>query len=224
MIKVIKVIVAEPNQMVRLGIRSVLEKHGGFAIVGEPTSAKALCASFLEVPHDVVLAELGLLQRLGSAPLGDLREARPASRMLVHSYEADSDFGVQACRFGALGYLSSDCSTDDLCAAIAHVAAGRPYITRLLGEQLATSACFQASNLPNAALSRRELMVFKMLAIGLNVNDVARQLGQSAAIVHGYKTQIMAKMDLPDACLLVRHAVSQSVAHGVGRQLLPLPV
>jgi DNA-binding NarL/FixJ family response regulator len=216
---VIKIVVAEPNQMLRMGIRSVLEKNPEYVISDEVVNADQLRATFLEVPHDVVLVELGLLQEIGSTALRELRQARPDSKMLVHSYEIDTDFGANASRFGAIGYLANDCSSSDLCAAVAKVAAGEPYITRTLGEQLAMSVCFRASNLPYAPLNRRELQVFKMLAIGLKASDIATHLGKSVDVIYGYKRQIMAKMNLPDASELVRHAIAQSVLKGLTKPL-----
>ena len=220
----IKIIVAEPNKVLRMGIRSVLERNPEYAISDEVVNADQLCSTFLEVPHDVVLVELGLLRQIGSAALRDLRQARPGSRILVHSYEVDTDFGASASRFGAIGYLANDCSSSDLCAAVANVAAGQPYITRTLGEQLAMAVCFRASNLPYAPLNRRELQVFKMLSIGLKASDIATQLGKSVDVIYAYKREIMAKMNLPDASELVRHAISQSVLKGLTRPLEIYPL
>lgn len=210
----INIIVAEPNQMLRLGIRSVLERRADFSINEEVETADQLRAVFLDVPHDVVVVEQGILQRIGSAALRELLAARPASRILVHSYEIDPDFGANAARFGATGYLANDCTSSDLCAAVARVAAGQPFITRTLGEQVAAAACFRASNLPYASLNRRERQVFKMLSIGLQARDIARHMGKSVDAIYAYKARIAAKMALPGASDLVRHAISQSVLNG----------
>lgn len=200
--------------MLRLGIRSVLEQQAEFSICEEVVSAEQLRSVFLDVPHDVVLVELGLLRQIGSAALRELRQARPTSRTLVHSYEIDTDFGANAARFGATGYLANDCTTSDLCAAVARVAAGLPYITQTLGEQLAAAVCFRASNLPYADLNRRELRIFKMLSIGLHPAAIAKHLGKSVDAIYAYQRQIVAKMNLPGTSELVQHAISQSVLWG----------
>lgn len=210
----INIIVAEPNQMLRLGMRSVLEKRADFSISEEVVNADQLRSVFLDVPHDVVLVELGILRQIGSAALRELLQAKPGSRILVHSYEIDTDFGANAARFGAAGYLANDCTSSDLCTAVAQVAAGQPYITRTLGEQVAAAACFRASNRPYAALTRRELQVFKMLSIGLQPSAIARHMGKSVDTIYAYKTRIAAKMQLPGASELVQHAISQSVLNG----------
>lgn len=208
----INVIVAEPNVVLRTGIRAVLERHEEIAIAGEALTAKELCCAILDLPHEVVFAEMGLLTAIGSAALRELRRARPASRFLVHSYEKDTDFGAQAFRFGATGYVANDCSASDLCAAILNVAAGTPYISASLGDDLAAAVCFRAANMASASLSARERRVFKMLAIGLTDVDIARQMRQPLPAVDAYKMRIMAKMEMQECSELVRHAISQSLS------------
>lgn len=208
----INVIVAEPNVVLRTGIRAVLERHEEIAIASEALTAKELCCAILDLPHEVVFAEMGLLTSIGSRALRELRRVRPASRFLVHSYEKDTDFGAQAFRFGATGYVANDCSASDLCAAILNVAAGAPYISASLGDDLAAAVCFRAANMACAPLSARERRVFKMLAIGLTDVDVARQLRAPLPAVDACKMRIMAKLEMTDCSELVRHAISQSLS------------
>jgi DNA-binding NarL/FixJ family response regulator len=208
---VINVIVAESNVILRTGIRSVLERHASIAVAAEALTADQFRTAFLEVPHDVVIVEMDLLKSIGSTALRELRRARPASRILVHSYEKDAGFGAEAFKFGVTGYVANDCSSTDLCAAVASVAAGQPFITASLGDDLAKAVCFRASNLAYAPLNKRELLVFKMLAIGLDERSVARQMGKSLATIGAYRRQIMAKMEVPGCSELTRHAISQAL-------------
>ena len=208
----IDVIVAEPNIVLRTGIKAVLERDESISVACEVLTADQLCKAFLEVPHDVVIVEMDLLKSIGSAALRELRQARPASRILVHSYEKDPGFGAEAFRFGATGYVANDCSSMDLCAAVASVAAGQPFITASLGDDLAKAVCFRATNRAHANLNKRELQVFKMLAIGLDDRSVARQMGKSLATIEAYRKQIMAKMEVPGCSELTRHAISQTLS------------
>jgi len=209
---VINVIVAEPNVILRAGIRSVLERHASIAVAAEALTADQFRTAFLEVPHDVVIVEMDLLKSVGSAAMWELRRARPASRILVHSYEKDPAFGAEAFRFGVTGYITNDCSSMDLTAAVTSVAAGRPFITPLLGDDVAKAVCFRATNQAHASLSKRELQVFKMLAIGLDDRSVATQMGKSLDTIDTYRKQIMAKMELPGCSELTRHAISQTLS------------
>jgi len=169
-----------------------------------------LLAAVRDVRHDVALIGLGLLRAVGVAPFREVRRIRPDYRILVHSYEWDPDFGLEAARFGVSGYFSHECSAADLRAAVVDVAAGKPFITRSLGAEVATAACFRAAVLQHASLTARERRVSVMLAMGISVRGIAAQLDIRAEDVVAYKWRIMAKMVVPGACELVRHAIAQT--------------
>ncbi|KGF83252.1 hypothetical protein IA69_00035 [Massilia sp. JS1662] len=156
---------------------------------------------------DVVLVGLGLLRHVGA---GAFRAAGGACRVIVHSYEWDRDFGTEASRFGAAGYLSHDCTREDLCAAVLDVAAGGQFATRDTRVVLAEAACFRASACPRTAFSARERQVFRMLAIGLRVHQIATQLGISLQDAVECKWRVAAKIDVTAAGELVRYAVAQT--------------
>jgi DNA-binding NarL/FixJ family response regulator len=191
-------------------MEAVLEQMTGVAIVAEVADAEQLLAAIRHVRHDVMVVGLGLLREVGVAPFRERRRSDPDYRILVHSYEWDPGFGVEASGYGVSGYFSHECSADDLRAGVVEVAAGKPFITLSLGAALATAACFRADSLPHASLSPRERDIFKMLAIGVNLRGIAAQLGLSVQDVVDCKWRIMAKMNVPRAGELVRHAIDQS--------------
>jgi len=206
----VDVIVAEPNPLLRVGLQAVLARHEDIHLVAEVTDETALVSEAQATPHDVMLAGLGMLRHVGADAVRALRCSRATGGLLVHSYEWDRGFAQEAARFGAAGYFSHECSTADLHAAVLHVAAGRPFITRSLGVEVAAAACFRAVPLDGLALSAREKNVFRMLAIGLSTRHIAVQLGVRECDVVACKWRIMARMDVPDASPLVRHAITQA--------------
>jgi len=206
----VEVIVAEPNPLLRIGMGAVLEQMTDIVIVGEVVNAEQLLESIRRTRHDVALIGLGLLREVGVGAFRDIRRMRPEYRILVHSYEWDTGFGAEAARFGASGYFSHECSAEDLRNAVIDVAAGKPFITRSLGAELATAACFRAGVLEHLSLSARERQVFRMLAIGVDARGIAAQLGVRVRDVIECKWRIMAKMNLAGAGELVRHAVAQA--------------
>lgn len=206
----VDVIVAEPNPLLRMSLRTVLERHAGIDVVAEIGDETVLIPEAQATPHDVMLAGLGMLRHVGTAAVRALRCGRETGGLLVHSYEWDRGFVQEAARFGAAGYFSHECSPADLHAAVLNVAAGQPYITRSLGVEVAAAACFRAVPLDDAALSAREKNIFRMLAIGLSTRQIAVQLGLRECDVIDGMWRIMTRMDVPDAGLLVRHAITQA--------------
>lgn len=201
-------IIAESNSMLRLGFRSALAGDAGIAIADEATDAVELFRSFMATPHDVILIEIRLLREIGLRALKALRHARPASRLLVHSYDTDVDFAVEALRFGASGFLSNGAEIGELRVAIATVAAGQAYIDAAMGEELATQICFVGCKLEQVDLSGIEWRVARMLAIGVRPKGIAAQLDIDLPAVAMYKARILKKMDRPEMHELLRCAIT----------------
>jgi DNA-binding NarL/FixJ family response regulator len=206
----VEVIVAEPNPLLRLGLEAVLEDTADIAIVDQVDTGEQLLAAMRDVRHHVALVGLGLLRDIGVVRFREARRIKPECGVLVHSYEWEPDFGIHAARFGASGYFSHECTAADLRAAVVDVAAGKPFITRSLGAEVATAACFRAGVLQQAPLTTRERYISMMLAIGIAPRGIAAQLGIRIEDVVAYKWKIMAKTEVPGAGELVRHAIAQA--------------
>lgn len=205
------VLLAEPNCLLRLGFRSVLANDSSVVIAAEAVDERQLFRAFVTIPHEVVLIPLALLQDMGLRTLNRLRELRPASRLLVHSYDTDVAFAVEALRLGASGFLSNEAGVAELGVAIATVAAGRGYIAEQMGDELATRICFRPSNVERVVLSAAESRVARMLAIGMETSGIAAQLGITPLRVSIHRASILKKMDGPGMSQLLRCAIARSV-------------
>jgi DNA-binding NarL/FixJ family response regulator len=206
----IAVVVAEPNPLLRIGIRAVLEGDPEIAITDEVDDGARLLALIRDGRRDVMLVGLGLLRHVGAAAFRELRRASAACRILVHSYEWERAFAHEACRFGALGYVSHESTPSELGVAVRDVAEGRPFITPGLGAELAEAVCFHGTVLAQAALSAREKQVARMVAIGLDVSEIASQLDISVHEAAECKWRIARKVDVTGTGALVQHAVRQA--------------
>lgn len=206
----VEVVVAEPNPLLRIGIRAVLGRHPDIVVAGEAVDGRQLLAAMAAARPGVLFVGLGLLREVGVAPFRALRETTPACGILVHSYEWDAGFADEAARYGATGYVSHECSAPDLYAAVLDVAAGRPFVTRDLGDVIATAACFRAEALQHAPLSARERRLSMMMALGVSQSGIAAQLDIHEQDVAQTTRRIMAKAAPPGAGVLVRHAIAQA--------------
>lgn len=205
------VLLAEPNSLLRLGFRSVLANDAAVTIAAEAVDELQLFRAFTAIPHEVVLTPLGLLQSIGLRTLNQLRQTRPASRLLVHSYDSHVEFAAEALRFGASGFLSNGADVEELGVAIATVARGQAYIGASMGEELAIHMCFRARDVEQAALSKMESHVAKMLAVGLDMRSIAAQLNMCPAGVAVHRARILRKMRRPGMNELLRCAIAKSL-------------
>jgi DNA-binding NarL/FixJ family response regulator len=205
------VLLAEPNCLLRLGFRSVLANDASVAITAEAVDELQLFRAFAAMPHEVVLISLALLQDIGLKALNQLRQARPSSRLLVHSYDTDVAFAAEALRFGASGFLSNHAGVAELGVAISTVASGQAYIAEQMGEELARRVCFHPSYVERIVLTALESRVARMLSIGMEERSIAVQLGITPISVAVLRARILKKMDGPAMDQLLSCAIAKSV-------------
>ena len=206
----IEVLLAEQNQVLRLGIRSALGSYLNITIVEEISSKIKLLSSLQDLRFDVALVELTFFRSIEKEDLTDLRKRKPNLRLLVHSYGSDVSSGVEVIKRGVLGYLTKHCSPAELRRAIETVYSGKPYISMLMCDALAEHI-FMPSRISKISLSAREFQVFKMLAIGIGITGIAAQLNLSAKTVSTYKMRLLQKIGLSSLSELVQHAISHEL-------------
>ena len=204
----IKVLVAERNQVLRCGIRSVLDTMPGCQIVAEASSTQQLLWCFTAFAYDILLIEAGFLKTIGLQTLDEFSIGVPLPRMIVHSYVHDPTQGLNTLRDGACGYLTSHCSPSEMREAISHIAMGQRYMDRVLAEDLASVLLVSPSALPRLLLSRDELRIHQMLTLGLALSGIAAQLNMSLETVTRYKARIMRKLEWDGLVELIHAALA----------------
>jgi DNA-binding NarL/FixJ family response regulator len=205
------VLIAEPSYVLRLGIKSVLAEHSSISITAEVTSKQELLSALAAAQHDIILIELKFFQSVGISAFKYANHASAAPKVLVHSYTDSLNTGIAVLKSGGMGYLTKHCSPSELKTAILTLAAGKPYISELLLDELANDICFRPSNLPHLKLTSRELQVFKMLVVGMSVSAIAVQLDISSKTISTYKVRIIKKMQLPRISELVQYAIANKL-------------
>jgi DNA-binding NarL/FixJ family response regulator len=140
-----------------------------------------------------------------------VRAEKPKLRVLILTMHEEQQYAVRAIRAGAAGYLTKESASAQLVTAIRKVAGGGAYISSEVAEQLALGAMPDAQGPPHAALSDREFQVFRMIAEGKSVSDIAQRLSLSAKTVSTHKANLMQKMNLDTTGDLIRYAI----AHGL---------
>ena len=207
----IKVIVAERNQIVRGGIQSALRDAPECRIAAEATSAEQLLWCFTAISHDVLLIESGFLDMVGLQTLEDYAVGAPAPRVIVHSHAYNPSAGLVALQNGASAYLSNRCSLAELREAIFQVALGRRYIDSAFAKEIASFLMVSPSALPSLLLSSIELRIYKMLTLGLPFSGIAAQLNLSVKAVAIGEARITEKLRLDGIAELVQSALATGV-------------
>jgi DNA-binding NarL/FixJ family response regulator len=203
----IHVLIADDHALVRDGLRHILESTSGFAVVGEASDSVSTIALIRERAAEVLVLDLSMPGRNGVELIRQIKEEKPALRILVLTMHAEQQYAVRAFKGGASGYLTKESASAELVAAVTKVAAGGVYVSLAMAERFAQSLNEPADQLPHQRLSDREFEVLKRIAAGRTITEIATELCVSSKTVSTYKTRILEKMQMPHDAALVRYAM-----------------
>ncbi len=212
----IRVLLVDDHRIVRQGLRQVLADVPDIEVVGDAgdgTQALGLVRSLSASPEglQVVMLDIAMPGRDGLEVLKLIKAERPRLAVLMLSTYPDRQFAVRALRAGAAGYLHKSADPDDMVAALRKAAAGGRYITPSVAELLATSISEPHDHAPHEALSQREHQVFRLLAQGHSVGQIAQSLSLSSNTVSTYRARILEKTGTRNDVELALYAVRQQM-------------
>ena len=225
----IRVLICDDHQIVRQGIRQMLADAADIALAAEADNGPAVLklvreANDTAAPADarlhVVLMDIAMPHRDGLDVLRQLRGEFPRLPVLMLSTYPDKQYAVRSLKLGAAGYLNKSADSQTMTGAIRKVAAGGLFITPTVAEQLAGAIGGGRSNVGTTdtdaplheRLSHREYQVFRLLATGSSVGEIAGQLGLSSNTVSTYRARILEKTGARNDVELALYAVRADLA------------
>ena len=217
----IGVLICDDHQIVRHGIKQMLADVRDISVAGEAENgpdaiglvrAAAACI-------DVVLMDIAMPHRDGLDVLRQLKSEFPKLPVLMLSTYPDKQYAVRSLKLGAAGYLNKSADSQQMIAAIRKVAAGGLFITPAVAEQLAGAIGGGRSNVGTTdtdaplheRLSHREYQVFRLLATGRTVGEIAEQLVLSSNTVSTYRARVLEKTGARNDVELALYAVRVDV-------------
>ena len=203
----IRVVIADDHQILREGLRQLLQAAGDLAVVGEAADGHAVLQQVRALDFDVLLLDMSMPGKSGVELIRQVKAEKPRLRILVLSMHEEHQYAVRAIRSGASGYLTKESATSQLVAAIRKVAGGGAFISAEVAERLAQDAMPHAEGPRHVALSDREYQVFRLLVSGRSVSEIAADLHLSAKTVSTHKARLMEKLDIDNNADLVHYAV-----------------
>ena len=214
----IKVMLVDDHLIVRQGLRQVLGDVDGLAVVADAADGvqalqglRQLMASKQAPGVDVVLLDIAMPGRDGLEVLRQLKAEYPKLAVLMLSTYPDRQFAVRCLRAGASGYLNKSADPDDMVSALRKAAAGGVYLSPSVAELLATSLSEVRDKPAHESLSQRESQVFRLLAEGQSVGQIASVLRLSSNTVSTYRARILEKTGTRNDVELALYAVRQQV-------------
>jgi two-component system invasion response regulator UvrY len=201
-----RALIADEHSIVRIGLQQILAQRPDIESVEEASSADEVLESLRSTLFHIVIVGLSLTSDDGLDVVKRIHREFPVVGILVLSGEPEEQYALRALRAGASGYLPKESSTEELTRALDRILAGRKYIGPDLAEQLATITLFGEEKKPHERLSDREFQVFRHLASGKTVTEIARLLVLSVKTVSTHRRHILEKMQLQTNSDLVQYA------------------
>lgn len=213
----IRVVLADDHAIVREGLKRIIGDVADFTVAGEAADGTQVMQRVRELEFDVLVLDLSMPGRSGMELIKLVKAEKPKLRILVLSMHQETQYAVRAIKSGASGYLTKESAPAQLEAAIRKIAGGGAYISAEVAEQLALGAMPGASDAPpHESLSDREFEVFRLLAAGDAVTDIANKLNLSVKTVSTHKANLMQKLGIHNQTELVRYALKHGLADPLG--------
>ncbi len=199
----IRVMIVDDQEMVRVGFRMILEAEADLTVVGEAANGEAAIATAPAARPDVVLMDVRMPVMDGIDACRLLRERHPQIRVMMLTTFDLHDHVHAALRAGASGFMLKDAPAEQLVDAIRVVADGdallAPSVTRALIDEIARRPASDPASFPGlGALTEREVEVLRLMATGRSNAEIATELILGEATIKTHVGHILAKLAARD--------------------------
>lgn len=211
----INILLVDDHELVRTGIRRLLEDVPGIKVYAEADSGEAALEAVRRKKPDVVLMDVSMPGINGLEATRKLTQQYPGLPVIIVTVHTDDPFPSRLLQAGAMGYLSKGAKVEEMVQAIRDVYGGRRYISPEIAQQLALSLLPGNEASAFDKLSQRELQVMLMLVQGNKVQDVADKLCLSAKTVSTYRYRLFDKLGVRNDAELTRLAIRHGMLDGL---------
>jgi two-component system invasion response regulator UvrY len=188
-------LIADDHAIVRVGLKQFLFQAFPSAIIEEVTNGDDLYKKVTLEEWDVIISDISMPGRGALEILQHIRLDHPKLPFLFLSTYSEDQYAIRALKAGASGYLNKEAAGSELIRAITQLLLGKKYITLSTAEKMATNLNGDASKMPHEYLSDREFEVFKLLAKGKAVSEIAATISLSVTTISTYRARIMTKLN-----------------------------
>jgi len=207
----IRILIADDHTLMRDGLKQILATAGDMVVAGEACDGFQTLERVRSGEWDLLLLDMSMPGRSGVELIRQIRTEKPRLPILVLSMHKEGEYAVRSIRAGAAGYLCKDSASQQLLSAIREVAAGGRFIGPELAADLAFAMIQRDDRPPHASLSDREFLIFRKLAAGEGISEIAQRLNLSAKTVSTYKARLMQKMQMSSVADLIRYGLKHGL-------------
>jgi two-component system invasion response regulator UvrY len=211
-IGIMRILITDDHTIVREGVKMLLREAYPLAEIVEASDSMDMLRAISKGKWDVIITDISMPPGdSGLEAIKTIKETLPVTPVIILSMYKPEQYAVKALKAGASGYLTKCAAALELVKAVNKVMSGRRYISEDVAGILADAFENPDTERSIAHLSERELEVFKLLASGKSVSDIAKQLILSANTVSTFRGRLLEKMKFQNNLELIKYAVDNQM-------------
>jgi len=213
--RTIRVLLADDHQLMRSGIRLMLERETDLSVVGEANDGREAVALAKSLRPDVVVMDIGMANLNGIEAAQQMTGDRAEIAVVMLSMHSDESYVLRALKAGARGYLLKDSAEADLIKAVHAVAGGKsffsPAVSKVLLDDYVRKLRRSRTEDAYDLLTPREREVLQLIAEGKSNKDIANLLNLSVYTVESHRSNLMEKLNVRGLPELILYAVRKGI-------------
>ncbi len=208
----ITAIIADDHDIVRRGLRGILESEGSYRVVAEAADGLAAAQLVEKFKPHVLILDLNMPRLHGIEVLRQSRTSSPHTKVIVLSMHSDEPYVIEALRAGAMAYILKGSESAEISHALKEVLAGRRFLSATLSEWAINALVTKpATDDPLQSLTQRERTVIQLAAEGHSNAEIAEKLFISPRTAETHRTNLLRKLGLQTQTDLVRFAIRKGL-------------
>jgi DNA-binding NarL/FixJ family response regulator len=207
----LRVLIADDHEIVRKGVRDLIEAHPGWEVCGEAADGESALRVALHEKPDVAVLDVGLPVLNGVALTRRLRQEGVTTNVLLFTVHDDDETVSAALAAGVRGYVLKTENEHYLEAAISALGANRPYFSSFVSQVLLEAATRERKKSRIESFTMREIQVAQLIAEGNSNKQIARSLEISVKTVESHRAAAFRKAGARTAAELVRFAIKHNL-------------
>lgn len=210
----VRILLADDHEMLREGLRAILERENDLEIVGEASDGRTAVAMAAKLVPDVVVMDITMADLNGVEATRQIRTDNPEVSVVALSRHSERHYVLKMLEAGAGGYVLKAAAYDELRSAVRAVTRGQKYLSPsitgiVIDERL--RAATTADTFKEVALGPREREIVQLLAEGCSSSQIAERLHISTRTVESHRRNIMKKLGLRGVAELTRYAIREGL-------------
>ena len=206
-----RILLVDDHELMREGLRSILEREANVEIVGEASSGRDAVSLSRTLAPDVVVMDVGMKDLNGIDATRQIRQESPKVQVIALSSHSDSRYVSAMLDAGACGYVLKANAYADLCKALQAARQGKSYLCAEVTKGVVDASLHPGSRIDPSVLSDREREVLQLLAEGLTSPQIGKRLFIATSTVETHRRSIMRKLAIHNVADLTKWAIREGL-------------